>query len=131
MIAVDQVQFSSEFNVDKIQTWSSAVDSSGIGAGFHLTVPANTSLPTLLEATGSLSNPYGKKGLPTITWSLDQQNWYPTGGQIIYFDPVHAQYTTQVAVYMAVTNSLITFVVTTGLNAPQTIYLQFAVDNPT
>jgi hypothetical protein len=131
MIDVSQVQFSSEFTIDKIQSWSSTTDASeGLAAHYTFTIPADSILPDLAAGTGSITNPYGRRGLPTVTWSIDQVNWYPTGGQILYYNGTFASYFTQIAVYLVTTDSQITFVVTTGYTSSQQVYVQFAVDNP-
>lgn len=129
---VADAQFASDFNIDKIQSWSTQTDSSSdLLSGYHITIPADPSIPAVVAGTGTITNPYGKRGLPNITWSLDKVNWYPNGGQIIYFNSDHFLYMTQVAAYIACSDTTITFVVFTGYTAPQTLYFQLAIDNPT
>ena len=128
---VSAAQFGSDFAIDKIQSWSTQTDaSSGLQPGYSVGVPVCTSIPAPQSGTGTISNPYGRRGLPNLTWSLDKVNWYPNGGQILYFNSDHQEYITQVALYATCSDSTITIVVTTGYTSPQTVYLQLAVDNP-
>jgi hypothetical protein len=129
---IADAQFGSDFVIDKIQSWSTPSDASpGLLAGYKITVPADPSIPTVVAGAGSITNPYGKRGLPTVTWSIDQTNWYPNGGQILYYNAANAEYITQVASYITCSDTTITFVIYTGYTAAQTVYFQLAIDNPT
>lgn len=131
-VNTDLTYFFSGAPIDKIQSWSNTTDSSpGLLVGYRFSIPANPSPGSGLQAgTGSTANPYGKRGLPHLSWSIDQVNWYSTGAQIIYFNSSLQGYVTQIAMYLVCSDSTLTFVAITGYTLPQTIYIQFAVDNP-
>lgn len=129
----DLIQFSSNLTIDKIQSWSTTDDSSTNLDQFNLTVEIPAA-PTVLDdliGIGSITNPYGSRGLTTLAWSLDGINWYPQNAIIFYYNTVSAGYYWKMFVTMACSDDDITFMFDTQYtDGSQTVYLQFAVDNP-
>lgn len=125
-----KVLYTSYFNADKIAVYSSKTDSSGIGAGGSLAVVAATP-PDNSITVATIANPYGRKCLPTMSWSLDDTNFYPMNIPIYYYNATFQEYLWQALGFMGCSDSLIYICCTTAYGSAQTMYVQFALDSPT
>jgi hypothetical protein len=126
----DKISFTNYFDVDKIATYSSKDDSSGIGSGGYLSVLAGTP-PTYSITYATIANPYEKRCLITMSWSLDNLNFYPMNVPIFYYDAGSASYLWQALGYMGCSDSLIYIACTNSYGSAQNMYVQFALDSPT
>jgi hypothetical protein len=127
----DKVAFTTYFDVDKVAVYSSKDDGSGsgIGSGGSLAVPAGT--PNTYSITyATVANPYGKRCLPTLSWSLDNVNYYPVNVPIFYFNATFQQYLWQALGFAGCSDDLIYLCCTNSYGSAQTMYMQFALDSP-
>lgn len=126
----DKVRYTTYFNADKVAVYSTKDSSSGIGAGGSLSVTAGVP-PNNSVVYASIPNPYGRKGLMTMSWSLDNVNYYPANVPIFYYNATFASYLWQALGFMGCSDSLIYICCTTAFGSAQTMYVQFAMDSPT
>lgn len=125
-----KTQFSTTYEVDKIALYSTTTDGQGYTSGASITVGA-AALPSTTVFTGSVANPYGKKCLPTLCWSLDGVNFYPQNVPIFYFNATYASYFWRALAFMGCSDSTLYVGVTSQYGSSQTIYIQLALDSPT
>lgn len=129
-----KLAFYSGYPIDKIFAYTIIADSFPSGTltkNLSATIPAGLSLPDETTFVATLPNPYGKRGLVTLSWSFDGINYVPQNTQIQYFNNTFASFLTQMTCAGGCDDNLITILATTAYTAPQTIYFQFAVDTPT
>lgn len=117
---VTKAQFETVNDVDKI-----AYNASG-----SLTATA-ASPPSSTVTTATIPNPYGKRCLMTLSWSLDNINYYPTNVPIFYYNSGLQSYLWQALGFGGCSDSSIYLCCTTQYGSPQTVFIQFAVDSPT
>jgi len=133
MTAVDptKVQFSSTYIVDKIAMYSTKEDGQGYTSNGNITIPAASGLPFADVDYITIANPYGRKCLITLSWSLDGINYYPQNVPIFYFNVAHNSYYWRALSFGGCSDSTLVLGITTQYDVgPQTIYLQFALDSP-
>jgi hypothetical protein len=129
-----KVQFNSLDQVDKAPVYSLLGDSSGIGSNANAVVgtvigPASSN-STVYMAT--LTNPYQKRCLMTLSWSIDRVNFYPANVPIFYFNPTYNMYLWRCLTFGGCSDSTVYVGFTTQYDvANQTVYVQFALDSPT
>lgn len=117
---VTKVRFETINDVDKI-----AYSAAG-------SLTANAASPPLSNVTtATIANPYGKKCLMTLSWSLDNVNFYPTNVPIFYYNASQQGYLWQALGFGGCSDSLIYLSCTSQYGSAQTVYVQFAVDSPT
>jgi hypothetical protein len=125
-----KTQFASEYNVDKIAAYSTITDSSpsSVGIGLNYSIPGSGSFfPTYtLE---SIPNPYGKKCLTNLSWSIDGASFYDQDAQLPYYNSSSMEQLVQMGVQCGCSNSEIYFFFQSSYTSTQTVYLQFAIDN--
>lgn len=126
-----KTQYSSLDLVDKIPVYSTTTDAQGIGINAKQSVGPVIGTPSTDTTTyiATLDNPYGKKCLTTLSWSLDGENYLPSDEPQYYFNSDANEYLLQVLPFMACSDSTIYFMVNTSYTADQTVYLQFALDS--
>lgn len=125
-----KTQFSTETNVDKIAAYSTQFDSdpSSVGIGLNYSIPGSGSfLPTYTVET--IPNPYGKKCLTNLSWSIDGFNYYDQDAQLVYYNGSEQQQLLQMSVSCGCSDSTIYFAFQSEYTSNQTVYLQFAIDN--
>lgn len=129
MIDVTKVQFASAFNIDKIAVYSTPDDSSaGVPQNISYSIPGSaTSTPTV--TVHSISNPYGKKCLTSLSWSLDASHWYDQDDTLYYYSVDRMDKAIQMNVICGCSDSTIYFSFTSDYPTTQTVYVQFAVDS--
>lgn len=127
-----KIQFETVDHVDKIAVYSTMLDSSGfgIGADGYLNVNAS-SHDDYLVTHASIPNPYGKRCLPTMSWSLDHANYYPANVPIFFYDSVNQGYYWQALGFVGCSDSSIYLCCTSAYGSTQKMYIQFALDSPT
>lgn len=127
-----KIQFATVDFVDKVPIYSTKTDNSGgvIGSDGFLSALA-ASPPNSQVTYATITNPYGKRCLITLSWSLDHVNYYPVNVPIFYYDAVHAEYLWQAVGFAGCSDSLIYLCCTSQYGSPQTVYMQFALDSPT
>lgn len=135
MIEVDatKTQMETTHQVDKVAMYSSTTDSSGdgIGIGGSFVAAAASSLPFTTITTASVPNPYGKKCLMTLSWSVDNINYHPMNVPIFYFNASYNSYFWRALAAGGCSDDTIYFSVTSQYDQDQIIYFQFALDSPT
>ena len=130
-VDLTKLQFDSSEAVDKIAVYSTSTDAStGALPHYKATIPAAVSPPNSTIYTGTVSNPYGKRGLLTISWSLDTTNWYPENVPIYYFNTANNVYAWRMLVFGGCSDSTIYFGFNTQSDTSTLVYLQFAMDIP-
>lgn len=78
------------------------------------------SLATGSSTTATLENPYGRKCLITLAWSIDNVNFYPAGGYTAVSQPYTANaWVSDSTIYIYLTNSS---------GGTVTFYTRFALD---
>jgi hypothetical protein len=127
-----QTQFASEYVVDKIATWSSTLDSapSNVGINISYTIPGSAS-PFPTNSIRSVMNPYDKKCLTNLSWSVDGVNYYDQDTTLDYYNATNQEMFTQMQVTCGCSNSTIYFFFQSSYTSTQTVYLQYAIDSPT
>ena len=122
------IQFASEYPIDKIAAYSSLSDV------YPASVPANISYSITGSGTSSpsytlksIANPYGKRCLPSLTWSLDGTNWYDQDDVLIDTSTLFIK----MQVSCGCSDSTIYFFFVSSFAGTQTVNIQFAVDSPT
>lgn len=126
-----KVQYSSLDIVDKIPVYSTKTDGQGLGINGSLAVGAASALPSSSIFVGTVANPYGRKCLVTMSWSLDGTNYYPMNTPTFYFNATFSSYFFQALGFAGCSNSLIYIACTTQYTSAQTMYFQIALDSPT
>lgn len=129
----DKIAFTSYFSNDKVAMYSTLTDSSGegIGIGASLIATAPASAEDIQLTTASIPNPYGRRCLMTLSWSLDRINFYPMNTPIFYFNATFQEYLWQALAFGGCSDSTIYFGVDSQYTSSQTVYFQFALDSPT
>lgn len=130
---LDKIAYTNVFPSDKVAMYSTTTDSSGsgIGIGGSMTAVAPSSASVTQTTIASLANPYGRKCLMTLSWSLDKLNWYPQNMPIFYFNSTDKSYYWQALAFGGCSDDTIYFGVDSQYTSDQTIYFQFALDSPT
>jgi hypothetical protein len=133
MVDVSKLQFYSEDVSDKIAMFSSNTDSSGSGIGIQgkMTAAAPSDPSQVATTIASIANPYGKKCLMTLSWSLDGISYFPQNQPAYYYNAGYSGYYWQALGFGGCSDSTIYFGVDSQYTASQTIYFQFALDSPT
>jgi hypothetical protein len=115
-----KTQFASAWTIDKIPAYSTPTDcyptSVGIGISYSITGGGGPITYTLKTIT----NPYGKKCLTSMSWSEDGTNWYDQDD--------NGTDATIVACGCNANN--IYFFFGAQYSGARTIYIQFAIDSP-
>lgn len=112
------VYFASQYPIDKIFAYSSITDS------FPSTIPTNISYAIAASAGGgtfltkTITNPYGKAGIVTLSFSIDGSAYYEQTDQ--------PNFNTQVSCFGSCSSSTVSFHMQNQSASPQTIYIQFA-----
>lgn len=124
-------QFISTHQVDKVALYSTMEDGLGYTARGTLAVgtPADPVFGGVYWA--SVANPYGRKCLMTLSWSVDGVNFYPQNVPLFYYNATHLAYYWQALGFGGCSDSLVYLACTTQYTADQTMYVQFALDSPT
>jgi hypothetical protein len=131
MVNLAKLNFYSGDTTDKIAVYSLTDDSSGIGKAANMDIPAADSPDSPQVFIASLDNPYGKKCLMTLSWSVDNVNFYPQNTPIYYYNATFAGYYWRALGFGGCSDDKIYFGCTTSYDSAQTIYFQFALDSPT
>lgn len=126
-----KTQFSTTYEVDKIALYSTKEDGQGYTANGSIAVGPANSLPFAEIYYASIANPYGRKCLFTLSWSVDNINYYPQNVPLFYFNGSYNSYFWQALAFGGCSDELVYVAVTTQYTAAQTVYLQFALDSPT
>lgn len=115
-----KLNFYSGDPIDKIIVYSSKTDSSdpSIPADVTYSIAAGSPFPAtfLLQ---SIPNPYGQRGTPTLSFSLDGTNYYEQSDQ--------PNASLQVSVICGCSDSTIYFYIQNQSTSPQTVHIQFAI----
>jgi hypothetical protein len=126
-----KINFYSGFPIDKITAYSSTTGSS------PSSVPVNISYSIAGDPTNgvfvieSIANPYGKKCLTNLSWSVDGINYYDQDAQLQYYNASQHLNLTQMQVQCGCSDANIYFSFTSFYTSTQTVYLQFAIDSIT
>lgn len=116
-----KVQFFSGDTIDKIVAYSSKTDSSSPSIPIDITYTVGAGGPlTPVFLLKSIPNPYGKRCIPNLSWSLDGLNYYDQ------IDQPNA--TTQVSVVCGCSDTTIYFYIQNQSTSSQTVHIQFAID---
>jgi len=129
-----KVQFTTVYQVDKIPVYSTKTDGQGLSSHGALAVGTVTGPASFTTSiyVGRVTNPYGRKCLMTLSWSLDDTNYYPSNVPIFYFNGTYNEYLWQALGFSGCSDSTIYICCSTQYDvAPQTMYLQLALDSPT
>lgn len=128
-----KTQFASPaFLIDKIAAYSSQTDSfpNSVGFGISYSIPGSGSaFPTY--TLKSITNPYGKKCLPNLSWSVDGVDFYDQDAELFYFNGGAMAAYTQMGVQCGCSDSTIYFFFQSSFTSNQTVYIQFAIDSLT
>lgn len=133
-IDVSKIQFTTLYDVDKIPVYSTVADGQGLSANGSLAVgPVIGAASTTTSVyVATVANPYGRKCLPTMSWSIDGVNYYPVNVPIFYFNPTYQEYLWQALGFVGCSDSTIYICASTQYDVgPQTMHVQFALDSPT
>lgn len=131
MVDATKVQFYSGDVTDKIAVFSTNTDSSSNGIGIQGSMTAVAGVPSVgALTTANIPNPYGKRCLMTLSWSLDAVNYYPMNQPAYYYNATDASYYWQAEAFGGCSDSTIYFGVFSQYTANQTVYFQFALDSP-
>lgn len=127
-----KTQFASAYTIDKIAAYSSLTDSypNSVGVGLSYSIPGS-GLQTPTYTLQSIANPYSKRCLTNLSWSIDGASFYDQDDQLYYYNAGHASEFTQMGVICGCSDSTIYFFFQSSYTATQTVYLQFAIDSPT
>ena len=126
------VGFTTVLELDKVAMYSVTNDASEpLLPNTRATLGAASGLPFASVAVASITNPYGRKCLPTLSWSPDGTNYYPMNVPVFYYNATYMQYMWQALSFAGCSDSLIYIGFTTQYNASQTLYIQYAFDSPT
>lgn len=129
-----KAQFTTTLAVDKIPVYSTKTDGQGFGGNASMSVgvvQGNANVTTTIYIA-TLVNPYGKRCLVTFSWSLDGVNYYPQNIPIYYFNATYQEFLWQALGFGGCSDSTVYFCCSTQYDvAPQTMYLQIALDSPT
>lgn len=123
-MAVDptKVQFAvPAFTIDKIAAYSTPTDSfpSSVSANISYSITGGGGFPAY--TLKSITNPYGNKCLPTLSWSTDDTNWYDQDAQDTDFTIVSC----------GCSDTTIYFFFNAQYSGSKTIFIQFAIDSIT
>ena len=125
-----KLQFYSGLVADKIAAYSMTADSSPptVSSAISYSIPGSgLSIPDF--TLNSLANPYGKKCLTTLIWSLDNVNWYDQDDSLGYVNGA-AGFQVKMQVSCGCSDSTIYFFFQSSYTSTQTVYIQFALDSP-
>lgn len=114
------------YNIDKITSYSAGSDASA-NATANISYVITGTNPTQSTVIQTIANPYNKKMYFTMSWSLDNVNFYDCTTKLLYVNGANVQ--TQMQVVMGVSASLIYFAFTNAYTSNQTVYIQYALDN--
>jgi len=133
MADVTKLQFYSEDVTDKIAVYSTNDDSSGSGIGIKgsMTAVAPASPADIATTIATIPNPYGKRCLMTLSWSLDGVNYFPQNQPAYYYNATFASYFWQALGFGGCSDSTIYFGTDSQFTSNQTVYFIFALDSPT
>lgn len=116
---VDNLQFYSGYPIDKVFAQGSLT----------LAVPAATGPLNPGVATTTVPNPYGHAGFTTLSFSIDNVNFYNQNSSIEYWDTVDLLTVPQMTVTSACRADLIYFkAISFYVPGPQTVFINYAVD---
>lgn len=132
-MGIDQtkVQFASPaYNIDKISSYSIVTDSfpSSVPSALSYSIPAALAGVYTLQ---SMANPYGKRCIPNVSFSLDGVSFYDQGTSVPYYNATSKQLQVQMRVNGGCSDSTIYLAFYSEYTATQTVYVQFAMDSPT
>lgn len=122
VINVADLQFYSGDPIDKIFTQGT----------LSLSVPKSSDGSTLGIATTAVANPYGQAGFTTVSFSLDNINFYNQNSSIEYWNSGLSETLSQMIVTSGCDASSIYFMATSLYTvSAQTVFINYAVDSAT
>lgn len=128
-----KVQFAAPaFNIDKIAAYSTATDSSpnSVSNGISYSIPGSGGI-TPTYTLQSIPNPYGKKCLPNLSWSVDGVDYYDQDAELFYFNNSLNSALVQMGVQCGCSDSTIYFFFQSSFTSNQTVHIQFSIDSLT
>jgi hypothetical protein len=123
ILNVGKIQFYSGYPIDKIFTTDKSLT---------LSVPAAVDDSTPGVTIASIPNPYGHAGLTTVSFSIDNNNFYEQNSSIEYWNTTFLETLSQMTVTSACNDSSIFFMATSFYTlGAQTVFINYAVDSIT
>lgn len=134
-VDITKVQFATPaYTIDKIATYADGQGNSwpsGTPINLHYDIPGSGIPDTPTYTLQSIPNLYTKRLLTTLSWSLDNVNYYDQGVPVFYYNATDMLFGTQMQIFCGCSDSTIYFQFVSSFTATQTVYLQFALDSPT
>lgn len=123
MIDYSKVQFMSGTTMDRIVVVASKNAS---GAPLSVAIPAGSTTSGNFYTT-SYANTSGLEGIATVSFSIDNSNFYPSTTTLQYYNSTNLGYYTDMSVYGVATASRIIFYFYTENPAAKTVYFNLAL----
>jgi hypothetical protein len=119
------------FDIDKIAAYSSQVDSSPASVPTSVSYSIPGGYPGLGYNLATIPNPYGKKCLTNMSWSVDGADYYDQDDQLQYYNATQQSMLIQMQVFCGCDNNTIYFFFQNTYTSTQTVYIIFAIDSIT